>query len=210
MIDRQAGGQLLAIARNTLTLFLEYGEKYTPDASHLAPCLLQPASSFVTLYNDHFSKHRDSLRGCIGSTHASLPLVQDVIRNTVAAARDPRFAPVLAAELPDLTIHISILHAARRLLYDDYTRLLHSLRPGIDGVIVSWREHRGLLLPQVWERIADPDAFMQALCHKAHIPLQKICGPSPEAEVFTFETTSFSEGEVQFRSGYKGEAGNEP
>lgn len=195
MIDAQAGRQLLGVARSTLAQFLTCGEKYLVDQSALPPSLIRQVSSFVTLYNGHYKEEIDRLRGCIGSTHALIPLVHDVMRNTIAAARDPRFRPVTAIELPDLTIQISILHPPRCLDYVDYSDLLDRLRPDVDGVIISWQEQKALLLPQVWRRLSDPDTFMRALCYKACIPLQEVNQSPHRVKILTFETTSFSETE---------------
>jgi AMMECR1 domain-containing protein len=45
--------------------------------------------------------------------------------------------------------------------------LIAQLRPGIDGVILEYGSQRATLLPQVWERLADPRHFVHALKQKA-------------------------------------------
>ncbi len=60
---------------------------------------------FVTL------NHRGRLRGCIGSLEASQPLASAVAESAHGAAfRDPRFAPLQAYELDDISIEISVLY----------------------------------------------------------------------------------------------------
>lgn len=187
MNDRQAGKQLLFLARNALHLFVEREEKILPDPNSVPRALSRAASTFVTL------RHGDLLRGCIGSTDARLPLCQDIVRNTIAAARDPRFDPVIAAELPAIHIEISVLSPFQRLRYVNCDDLLQRLRPGVDGVIISWKEQRGLLLPQVWERLPQPQLFIQALCHKARIPWDAFDAAPPQVQVATFEVVCFSD-----------------
>jgi hypothetical protein len=45
--------------------------------------------------------------------------------------------------------------------------LRQRLRPGIDGVVIAWRGRRATFLPQVWDHMADPRAFVDALKRKA-------------------------------------------
>lgn len=187
MIDRQAQRQLLQLAHRALQLFVERQESYAPNTDELVPMLKQPASSFVTL------SHGDRLRGCIGSTHARLPLYVDLVRNTIAAARDPRFEPVSREDLPGIVIEISLLGPFHSLDYVNSDDLMGRLRPGIDGVIISWQERRGLLLPQVWERLQKPEQFMQALCQKARIPWHAFDAGSPQVTVATFEVLHFTD-----------------
>lgn len=184
-MNREEGRHLLWLARNALHLFVEGEEQYIPDVTTLPPAFLQPASTFVTL------SHGERLRGCIGSTHARLPLYQDVVRNTIAATRDPRFEAVGADELAKMRIEISLLGSFKERRYVNCKDLLDRLRPGVDGVIVTWQEHRGLLLPQVWERFPRPQQFMQALCHKANIPWNSLDLSPPQVGVATFEVVCF-------------------
>jgi AMMECR1 domain-containing protein len=44
---------------------------------------------------------------------------------------------------------------------------LAAMRPGVDGLVISWRGQRGTLLPQVWQQLPAPAAFLAALKHKA-------------------------------------------
>jgi AmmeMemoRadiSam system protein A len=114
-----------------------------------------------------------------------------VVRNTIAATRDPRFEAVSADELAGMHIEISLLGPFNEVRYVNCRDLLEHLRPGIDGVIVTWQEHRGLLLPQVWDRFPQPQQFMQALCHKANIPWNSLDLSPPQVDVVTFEVVCF-------------------
>ncbi len=85
------------------------------------------------------------------------------------------------------------MQPARPLAYRDESDLLQQLRPGIDGVIISWDDRRALLLPQVWLRLSEPGQFMEALLRKAKIPGKILRSDPPELEVLTFEAHSFEE-----------------
>ena len=41
------------------------------------------------------------------------------------------------------------------------------LRPGVDGVVLQYGQQRATFLPQVWESLPEPRAFVAALKHKA-------------------------------------------
>ena len=187
VIDRGACRELLQIARVGLRTFVLDHLYYLPPLDALPPFLAQPASSFVTLY------HNASLRGCIGTTHATYPLAVDVARNAAAASRDPRFPPVQVQEVDVIRLEVSVLQPCRPLIYEDYKDLLQKLRPGVDGVIISWQKRRALLLPQVWERLPEPAEFLQALCYKARIPRRTLQAAPPEIAVLTFEASLFKE-----------------
>lgn len=187
MIDEEAGKRLLAMARRSLTTYVRQQQIYRLHVELLPPVLQVPGSSFVTLMSG------SRLRGCIGSTDAEYPLAQDVIRNAAAAARDPRFTAVTPSELEDIRLEVSVLQPARPLGYVDEQDLRRKLRPGLDGVIVSWQERRALLLPQVWDRVPDPSQFLRALCEKARIPLDELKATPPTVTVRTFESASFEE-----------------
>jgi uncharacterized protein len=111
------------------------------------------------------------LRGCIGSLEARRPLALDVAENAFASAfRDPRFAPLARAEEPRLDLHISVLSEAEQIPVRSEAELLASLRPGIDGVILSAGARRGTFLPSVWEQLPEPHRFLAQLKRKAGLP----------------------------------------
>jgi AMMECR1 domain-containing protein len=49
---------------------------------------------------------------------------------------------------------------------------LAQLRPGIDGLILAYGNHRGTFLPQVWEQLPEPAQFLAHLKLKAGLPVQ--------------------------------------
>ena len=93
---------LLRLAREALegsVLSQRLAEIAPPTAAPLEPC-----GAFVSL---HKGKR---LRGCIGHIEALKPIYQTVRECAFSAAfYDPRFDPVTADELSDLSIEISVL-----------------------------------------------------------------------------------------------------
>lgn len=150
---------LLALSRDTLNAYLGGGSLPSPQVT--APALLALRATFVTL------RRRDNgeLRGCRGERVARFPLVESVVKMTIASAvDDPRFEPVRLGEVPGLHLEISALTPP------------HPIRPeevvvGRHGLIVTAGYAAGLLLPQVpgqfhWDR----RAFLRAVCEKAGLP----------------------------------------
>lgn len=127
----------------------------------ISPCLRASGASFVTL-----TRHGD-LRGCIGALEPYQSLAEDVREHAIAAALDDyRFPPVQAHELPDIKIEISRLTIPVPLEYNEPHNLPQLLRPGVDGVILRDGIRRATFLPQVWEKIPDPETFLSQLCMK--------------------------------------------
>jgi AmmeMemoRadiSam system protein A len=154
----ERGVTLLAIARGAIESALGEG----------APCgdgsawLSEPGASFVTL------RRRGELRGCVGSLRAERSVRADVERNALAAAfRDPRFAPLARHEAPETRIEVSLLSRLEPVEFESEAHALSLLRPGIDGVLLEFGERRGTFLPQVWEQLAEPEAFLAQLKAKA-------------------------------------------
>src|SRR5688572_18991111 len=93
---------LLGAARNAVAVSLGVEAERVDPAELVAP-LSEPAGAFVTLHIDA------ALRGCIGTFQAEQPLAGTVREMAVAAAsRDPRFPPLDAAELPEVSFEISV------------------------------------------------------------------------------------------------------
>jgi AmmeMemoRadiSam system protein B/AmmeMemoRadiSam system protein A len=171
--------RLLRTAAASLRYALRHGKAPAVDVAKLPPPLAEKAATFVTL------RHEERLRGCIGTVEAVRPLAVDAVANTFGAAfRDPRFDPLDPDDLRGLSLSISILSPRRRLSFRDETDLLLRLRPGRDGLLIYNGARRGVFLPQVWESLPAPDAFLDHLKDKAGIgrPLQP---EADSAETFT-------------------------
>lgn len=99
-----------------------------------------PKACFVSI------KNKDgSLRGCIGTIlPAQDSLEREIMTNAVSAStRDPRFPPMSARELDNVTISVDVLGAPEEV------REGMALDPKVWGVIVSKGGRRGLLLPDL-------------------------------------------------------------
>lgn len=159
MPDEALGAALLAGARNAIAT--ELGLPFRqPEPDH--PALHEPGATFVTL------TQRGQLRGCIGSLEAWRPLREDVQANALAAAfRDPRFAPLVAAEFALTRVEVSLLTAPVPIEHANEADAIARMRPGIDGMIFECHGRRGTFLPQVWESLPDPHQFFARLKQKA-------------------------------------------
>jgi len=134
--------------------------------SHNYPSELQILrASFVTL------KHRNNLRGCMGTTTPLRPLIEDVALHAYTAAfADPRFPPLKTTELDRLDINLSILSLPETLHFQTEEELTQQLRPKIDGIILREGRNHSTFLPSVWELLPEPREFLRQLKQKAGLP----------------------------------------
>jgi AmmeMemoRadiSam system protein A len=161
VIDLDLGRALLTLARSAIAEQLGLGQLEV--VSHAS--LEQPSATFVTL------RQAGQLRGCVGSLHRLRTLRDDVRANAVAAAfRDPRFGPLDASELPQISLEVSLLSNDERIEVDTEAELIGCLRPGLDGVTLEYGPHRATLLPQVWQQLPQARDFLAALKTKAGLP----------------------------------------
>lgn len=157
--EKAGRGQiLLPIARASISSALDRVKK----ADEKAAWLQDKGACFVTL------TQQGELRGCIGTLDAHRSLLQDVKANAHAAAfRDPRFAPMAAAELDITEVEISLLSAMNPLQFSSERDALNQLLPGIHGVVFEYGHYRSTFLPQVWEQLPNVVEFMAHLKNKA-------------------------------------------
>ncbi len=187
LLSPEQGLALVQLARASLHEATGAGREPVPGLKSFQA----PGAAFVTL------TAQGQLRGCIGSLQATRPLADDVRANAAAAAlQDPRFPPVTAAEVPGLVVEVSVLTAPRPLAFANESHALWQLSPGEDGVIFEC-EHQGrawrsTYLPQVWEQIASPRAFLAHLKVKAGLPFDFW---SPQVRLATYRVQKFSEAE---------------
>jgi len=182
--SREQRDTLLAIARQSIDHGLSHGRPLPVDADDYPAPLQALRATFVTLHEN------GQLRGCIGTLEAHRPLVEDVADNAFSAAfRDPRFAPVSAAERDRLDLEISVLSPATPMQFDSEQDLLQQLRPGIDGLVLEDGPYRGTFLPSVWEQLPDPVDFLRQLKRKAGLSVDHW---SPSLKVSRYVTESFS------------------
>jgi AmmeMemoRadiSam system protein A len=163
-----------AVAREAVRSRLE-GEPFALELPEKGP-LTEPGSAFVTLRNE------GRLRGCIGLIGHSGPLVRIVREAGERALSDPRFSAIESAELPDLTIEVSILSPFHEVSKAEEVEV------GRHGLYLSRGGRGGLLLPQVaMEQGWDRDTFLTHCCLKAGLPGDDWKKPGIRIEVFTAE-----------------------
>ena len=180
---------LLELAGKTVEEVVRHNRLPRIDPAELPESLKELRACFVTLTKE------GELRGCIGSILPQEPLCRAVIeRARSAAVDDPRFPPVAPAELDDLEIEVSVLSVPRRLEYDSPEELLGKLRPGVDGVVLVVGGRRATYLPQVWEKLPEPEVFLSRLSQKAGLPPS--AWQSPEATIQVYQVEAFKQSEM--------------
>jgi AmmeMemoRadiSam system protein B/AmmeMemoRadiSam system protein A len=170
--------QLLALARTAVSEYVGRRILVNPPSGYSK--FLTPRGVFVTI-----KKHGD-LRGCIGFIEPVAPLGQAVVRAAVyAATEDPRFPPVTAGEIKDLSFEISVLTPLKEI---SNPRLV---QVGRHGLLISRDGHQGVLLPQVpLENGWDRETFLDEGCLKAGLPSDAW---KKGARIFIFEALVFHE-----------------
>lgn len=188
-LTAEQGQTLLRLARQTLIeKFGRPGSEKEDDlkAQLDDPALQRVSGVFVTLKIDK------QLRGCIGTLSAHEPLSQGVRTFALHAAfDDPRFSPLSAAELAHVTIEVSVLTQPQPLAYDDAEDLVAKLRPDVDGVTIRKGVSSATFLPQVWEQLPGPEAFLSHLCMKAGMSADE--WRKGRLEVETYQVQYFEE-----------------
>jgi len=166
--------ELLRIARSTIETFVKTGR--TPDVTVKEARLSEVEGAFVTI-----TEH-GTLRGCIGDIVGQQALYKTVRDMAVAAAsQDPRFNPLTAAELKDISVEISVLSKPRRV------KDASEIQLGRHGVIVSRGGRQGVFLPQVAQETGwSKEEFLSQLCsQKAGLPPDAWKDPGTDLYVFT-------------------------
>ena len=127
------------LARETIENYIKQGKIITPPLGLPEEMINQKAGVFVSL------KKNGNLRGCIGTFMPTQEnIAQEIIKNAISAAiNDPRFSPITASELGDLTISVDVLSPPEEI--SD----ISELDPKKYGVIVSSGYKKGLLLPDL-------------------------------------------------------------
>lgn len=164
-LDDEEKSKLLDLANLSIASGVEGAKMPQVPDEYFQGKLADEGATFVTITID------DQLRGCIGSLQAHRPLAVDTIHNARAAAlNDPRFPPLSEAELSRIKIKISVLTPAVPMQFSSEDDLLSQLQPGVDGLILSSRGHRGTFLPAVWRQLPKPVDFLRHLKLKAGLP----------------------------------------
>lgn len=174
---------LLKLARDALEAYFKDLDPDTSDCTHLT----QLRGCFVTLH-----KGRE-LRGCIGFIKPIIPLFEQIIAATKAAAfEDPRFEPLVEEELKDVNIEISILGRPELIKASSQEDYIDAIKVGKDGLIIQYYGSSGLLLPQVAKEYHwTPLQFLDAVSEKAGLGIG--AWKSKDAKIYRFQAEVFGE-----------------
>jgi len=149
---------LLQVARDSVRSYLLGRSPRLPDV---------PAGVLTETHGVFVSIHRNGeLRGCIGNAHPAGPLVRSAAECAIAAAvGDPRFMPLMPGEVDEVEFEISVLSPMQ------HVHNVVEIEIGLHGLLISKKNARGLLLPQVaiecgWNR----ERFLEEVCKKAGLP----------------------------------------
>ena len=187
--SREEGVFLVGLARDAIERAL-FSEEM-PIPSDVSEKLSKECGVLVTLNKQGGGSH--CLRGCIGLPYPVKPLTEAVIDSAVnAALKDPRFPPVSLKEMDSIIVEVSILTPPQELDVEVPKDIPDRIEVGVDGLIVSRGNQRGLLLPQVavdwgW----DAEEFLTQCCLKAW--LQPDAWLLPDTKISKFQTIIFSE-----------------
>jgi len=173
---------LLKVAREAITVFVTKRQK--PEFKADSEELKTKRCVFVTLMKN------GDLRGCVGCFSTEEELAQTVATYAImAAARDNRFNPVEAEELPEIKIKISILSPAWK------AKSAEEVEVGKHGIWVKDPKtgRGGTYLPEVaTEQGWDRDKFLSHCCsEKAGLP--EDAWKTGKADIYLYTTQVFGE-----------------
>lgn len=128
------------IAFSAIKEMLNTGGTYELESMEPPKELRDKRACFVTLKNSD-----NSLRGCIGTlVPYQSSLMVEIIRNAISSAfHDSRFSPLTTSELDNISISVEILENSTIIKNED------ELNPKIYGIIISAKQRRGVLLPDI-------------------------------------------------------------
>ena len=137
-LNAQEQQDLLTLARTTIESKVRHTPYRQPNPDDFTDTLRSRCGAFVTLHEN------GRLRGCIGHLVGDYPLSKMVEEMAVSAAlHDPRFYPVVAEELANIDIEISVLSPMHKITD------LSEIVLGKHGILLQQGHHSGVFLPQV-------------------------------------------------------------
>ncbi len=185
-ISNEDGEILVKTARRVVTEYLNSRTKAKLDEKFEASFSFN-SGVFVTLNNQM------GLRGCVGYPLPDKKLYNALVDAAISAAtEDPRFPPVSAEELEQITFEVTVLTPPEVIHVSDTKEYPSQIKVGRDGLIVKRGFNSGLLLPQLpIEYRWTEEEFLSHTCEKAGLP--KDCWRDKETQVQKFEGVVFKE-----------------
>lgn len=173
--------ELLSLARKAVESAVTAGPP--PTCEQATELMNEQRGCFVTL------KNGDRLRGCIGQFVGRGPLWQNVVEMGVAAAADPRFVfdPITPAELPQLTVEVSVLSPLR-----ESENPLEEIELGTHGIYIVGPSS-GCFLPEVaTEQGWSARQFLDHCC-ASKAGMETEAWQRPDTTVYLFTSEKFSD-----------------
>ncbi len=180
------GESLVKTAREVVSEYLKNNNRLKLDKNFESNYSFN-SGVFVTLNNPN------GLRGCIGFPLPEKKLFNALKDASIAAAtEDPRFSPVRADELDEITFEVTVLTPPEEIIVENPLEYPSKIKVGRDGLIVKHSFYSGLLLPQVpveygWTE----EEFLEHTCEKAGI--SKDYWKKKETKILKFEGIVFKE-----------------
>jgi len=180
------GEILVKTARQVVTEYLKNRTKIKLEQTFESNFSLN-SGVFVTLNNSM------GLRGCVGFALPDKKLYNALVDAAISAAtEDPRFPPVNAEELEQITFEVTVLTPPEVIHVSDTVEYTSRIKVGRDGLIVKRGSNSGLLLPQVPVECSwTGEEFLGYTCEKAGLP--RDCWKDKETQVQKFEGIVFKE-----------------
>ena len=184
--SNEDGEILVKTARQVVTEYLKNRTKINLEQTFESNFSYN-SGVFVTLNNPM------GLRGCVGFALPDKKLYNALVDAAISAAtEDPRFPPVTAKELEEITFEVTVLTPPEVIHVSDTVEYPSRIKVGKDGLIVKHGSNSGLLLPQVpVEYSWTEEEFLGYACEKAGLP--RDCWKDKETEVQKFEGIVFKE-----------------
>ena len=133
------------------------------------------------------------LRGCTGFPLPTQSLWKALIKSALQSAfSDNRFPPLSIHELEMVTFEVTILTTPERLIVRSPEEYINTIEIGKDGILIRFGVYSGILLPQVpLKEKWDVEAFLNAVCYKALLPLDS--WRNLKTEIYRFQGKTFGE-----------------
>lgn len=185
-LSNEDGEILVKTARQVVTEYLKNRTKIKLEQTFESNFSYN-SGVFVTLNNPM------GLRGCVGFALPDKKLYNALVDAAISAAtEDPRFLPVTAKELEEITFGVTVLTPPEVIHVSDTVEYPSRIKVGKDGLIVKHGSNSGLLLPQVPVECSwTEEEFLGYACEKAGLP--RDCWKDKETQVQKFEGIVFKE-----------------
>lgn len=186
ILTAEEGRELLAIARQALEKFVRSEHVTKPE-------------KYPQKFNDVYGVFCTLLkggeirgRGVVGLPYPLISLIDAAMSAVISAGHeDLRFTRVTADELSSIRIELSILTEPQKIDASHDSKILSSIIPGTDGLILVYGVYDAFLPPQAWGTLKEKEAFLNALCSQAG--LEEEAWHDAEIQLYKFQAQILAE-----------------